>query len=123
MFFYDNQYERAAHLYEEVLKSDPRDGVSLVRLGHVYRQRMNYKRARELLEQAELQFPNSIEVTFNLALLDRDEGLLENSLERIAEALEESERPGRRVHQRRNAESPGLLDPNGSAELEPGSFR
>jgi tetratricopeptide (TPR) repeat protein len=71
------QVGRTAKLYDEIAKAEPDDGLALLRLGQIYRRQMKYDRARQNLQKAAMAFPDSVEVQFNIVLLDRDEGKLE----------------------------------------------
>lgn len=92
-FFFADNLDEAASLYEEIAATDTEDGVPLLRLGQIYRREMKYGPAREYLQKAADSFPESLEVQYNLVLLDRDEGLLEDALKRVKDILKKSERP------------------------------
>ena len=55
-----------------------------------------YTQARQYLQKAAQSFPDSLEVEFNLVLLDRDEGFLEDALKRVEDILKKTERPNSR---------------------------
>jgi tetratricopeptide (TPR) repeat protein len=95
LFLADRQ-DDAAKRYEEILKAEPEDGIALLRLGQIYRRQMQYDRARQSLQKAILSFPDSIEVQFNLVMLDRDEGRLEDALKRANDILKKTEKPNGR---------------------------
>ena len=67
---------RRQNSIEELAKADPDDGIALLRLGQIYRRQMKYDLARQNLQKAAQAFPDSVEVQFNLVMLDRDEGRL-----------------------------------------------
>ena len=94
--FQADKLENAAKLYEEISKTEPEDGVSLLRLVIIYRRQMKYERARQSLQKAIAAFPDSIDVQFNLVILDRDEGRLEDALKRANEILKKTEKPNGR---------------------------
>jgi tetratricopeptide (TPR) repeat protein len=63
----------------------------LLRLAQIYRRTMKFDKARETLEAADKLVPNNPEVQFNLYLVDRDEGKLEDALARLGKLAKSSE--------------------------------
>jgi tetratricopeptide (TPR) repeat protein len=94
--FLANKLDDAAKLYEDIVKAEPEDGLALLKLGQIYRQQMKYDLARQLLQKAAASFPDSIEVEFNLLMLDRDEGRLDDAVKRANDILKKTERPNGR---------------------------
>jgi tetratricopeptide (TPR) repeat protein len=94
--YLSDRIDDAAKLYEDLISADPDDGVALLRLGQIYRRQMKYTLARQNLQKASQAFPDSLEIDFNMVLLDRDEGYLEDSLKRVADILKKTERPNGR---------------------------
>src|SRR5438876_1083651 len=90
--FLANDFDNAAKKYEDLVKTEPEDGVARLRLGQIYRQQMKYDLARQNLEKASQAFPDSIEIQFNLVLLDRDEGRLEDALKLANNLLKKTEK-------------------------------
>ncbi len=90
--FLADKLEDAAKLYDQIAKAEPDDGVSLLRLGQIYRRQMKYDLARQNLQRAAQAFPDSVEIQFNLVMLDRDEGRLEDALKRANEILKKTEK-------------------------------
>jgi tetratricopeptide (TPR) repeat protein len=86
------RFDEAAKLYQDLAKLAPDDGLSLLRLGQIYRHQMKYDLARQNLQKAAQSFPDSIEVQFNLVMLDRDEGRLEDALKRANDILKKTEK-------------------------------
>src|SRR5262245_47992771 len=91
LFMGDN-YADSAKLYEALLKEDPEDGLALLRLGQIYHRQMKYDMARQNLQKAALAFPDSVEIQFNLVMLDRDQGRIEDALKRATEILKKTEK-------------------------------
>jgi tetratricopeptide (TPR) repeat protein len=91
--FFADKIDEAAQQYQELVANEPEDGLSLLRLGQIYRRQMKYDAAREHLKKAEQFFPDSLEVQFNVMLLDRDQGFLDDALRRSADILKKSEKP------------------------------
>ena len=90
--FFADRIDEAGKLYEELAAADSDDGLALLRLGQIYRRQLKYGQARQALRKATQSFPDSLEVDFNLVLLDRDEGLLEDALKRVTDILKKTER-------------------------------
>jgi tetratricopeptide (TPR) repeat protein len=90
--FLAEKFDDAEKLYQELWKTDPDDGLALLRLGQIYRRQMKYDLARQNLEKAAQSFPDSIEVQFNLVMLDREQGKLEDALKRANEIVKKTEK-------------------------------
>jgi tetratricopeptide (TPR) repeat protein len=88
--FMDERFDEAAAVFEKLLKEDPNDGATLLRLAQIYRRTMKFDKARETLETADKLVPNNPEIQFNLYLVDRDEGKLEDALSRLGKLAESS---------------------------------
>jgi tetratricopeptide (TPR) repeat protein len=85
--FFGEKLEDAATLYLELLKQDSNDGLALLRLGQIYREQKRFAQSHVYLQQALKDFPDNIEVHFNMMLLERDEGLLPDALDRVQDIL------------------------------------
>ncbi len=94
--FFADRLEEAAGGYRQLLESEPEDALAMMRLGQIYRQQMKFEAAREQLQNASRLVPESSEIHFNLALVDRDDGRFADSLEGIEKLLEDTERPNAR---------------------------
>jgi tetratricopeptide (TPR) repeat protein len=94
--FLSDSLDEAVKLYQELAKAEPDDGLALLRLGQIYRRQMKYDLSRQNLQKAAQAFPDSVEVQFNIVLLDRDEGRLEDALKRANEILKKTEKPNGR---------------------------
>src|SRR5262245_51146105 len=90
--FLADKYDDAVKLYDEIAKAEPDDGITLLRLGQIYRRQMKYDLARQNLQKAADAFPESVEIQFNLVMLDRDQGHLEDALKRANEILKKTEK-------------------------------
>lgn len=94
--YLDDQLEEAAKVYQQLLQDDPKSGLTLLRLGQIYRREMKYDQARTHLENANRLYPDDLEVEFHFFLLDRDEGLLESALNRLNKLFKQTTRPNGR---------------------------
>jgi len=90
--FRADQFDEALKLYQDLAKAAPDDGISLLRLGQIYRHQGKYDIARQYLQKASQSFPDSVEVQFNLVMLDHDEGRLEDALKRTNDILKKTEK-------------------------------
>lgn len=91
--FLSNRLPEATERYEALLDQDREDPVVLLRLGQIYRQQMEYSKARENIEAADRLFPNTTEIRFELAMVDRDEGRFEDALNILNTLLDRTEQP------------------------------
>src|SRR5215471_17383114 len=90
--FLADKFDDAVKRYEEIAKTEPEDGIALLRLGQIYRRQMKYDLARQSLQKAAQAFPDSVEVQFNIVMLDRDQGRLEDALKRANDILKKTEK-------------------------------
>src|SRR5215475_2773405 len=90
--FFGEKLDDAANLYLDLLKQDPNDGMALLRLGQIYREQKRYAQSHVYLQQAIKNFPDNVEVQFNMVLLERDEGLLTDALDRVQDILKRTEK-------------------------------
>jgi len=89
--FMDKRFEEAAAIYERLLQENPNDGATLLQLSQIYRSTMNFDKARAALETADRLVPNNQEIQFNMYLVDRDEGKLEDALAKLSKLAKASE--------------------------------
>jgi tetratricopeptide (TPR) repeat protein len=90
--YQSDKLDDAAKLYEEIAKAEPDDGLALLRLGQIYRRQQKFDIARQNLQKAVAAFPDSVEIQFNLFMLDRDEGRLEEALKRANDIIKKTEK-------------------------------
>jgi len=58
-------YKQALAVYEELVKEEPADAQSYLRMSQIYRQIRDFAKAREANDKAKAVEPNSIEVRYN----------------------------------------------------------
>jgi tetratricopeptide (TPR) repeat protein len=90
--FLADDIDNAAKIYESLLKVEPDDGIAHLRLGQIYRRQTKYDLAQENLQKAAEAFPDNIEIQFNLVLLDRDRGHIEDALRLANDLLKKTEK-------------------------------
>jgi tetratricopeptide (TPR) repeat protein len=91
--FYNRQYDQAVEQYQSVLRSNPNDAESYVRLSQIYLQQRKYDAARDSLAKAEELAPDSLEVRYNQVALAEAEGKAGDAIALIQRVLEESAKP------------------------------
>ena len=94
--FMADRIDESAKLYEAVAAAQPDDGAAYLRLGQISRRQQKYTLARQNLQKAAQTSQDSLEIDFNLVLLDRDEGFLDDALKRVVDILKKTERPNGR---------------------------
>ncbi len=87
------RYAAARTELERILKAEPDDGPTYLRLGRLDRQVGKFDEARQELEKARSLLPESVEVPFELTLLEDTVGNQEKALEILRGLVEQSERP------------------------------
>jgi tetratricopeptide (TPR) repeat protein len=90
--FLSDDLDTARGLYEQITKAEPDDGLALLRLGQIYRRQQKFDLSRQNLQKAAQAFPDSVEVQFNIVMLDRDQGRLEDALKRANDILKKTEK-------------------------------
>jgi tetratricopeptide (TPR) repeat protein len=78
---------------QRVLKSDPEDGNSHLRLGQLERQEGSFDSARHELERAKTLMPDNPEVQYQQVLLEDAVGNDDKAIEILQESLKQTERP------------------------------
>lgn len=91
--FLAGRLDEAAERYEALVDLQEDDPIFHLRLGQIYRQRMEYDKARAQLERADRLVPDALEIRLELALLDRDEGHFEEALGILQDLLDANEKP------------------------------
>jgi tetratricopeptide (TPR) repeat protein len=91
-YFLADRFDEAAKLYQDLSKAAPDDGLSLLRLGQIYRRQGKYDLSRQYLQKAAQSFPDNVQVQFNLVMLDHDEGHLEDALKRVNDIVKKTEK-------------------------------
>ncbi len=89
----NHQYDEAVEQYQSVLRSNPNDAESYVRLSQIYLQQRKYDAARDSLAKAEELAPDSLEIRYNQVALDEAQGKTADAIALIQRVLEESAKP------------------------------
>jgi tetratricopeptide (TPR) repeat protein len=92
--FAAERFDDAAKVYQQLARDNADDGnaaaAALLRLGQIYRRQAKYDQARSSLEKAIALAPENLELQFNLALVDRDDGRLEEALKRLTSLVDKT---------------------------------
>jgi len=78
---------------QKILKADPEDGPTYLRLGQLDRQEGRFEQARQELERARTLMPDSLEVPFQQVILEDLQGNEEKAIQILQGLLKQSERP------------------------------
>jgi len=88
-----DQLDEAIKVLESAVQADPQDPATFLRLGQAYRQKRDYDKALESLKKAQGLAPDSMEVTYNLALLNEVQGRPEEAARLLKKLLEDTAKP------------------------------
>jgi tetratricopeptide (TPR) repeat protein len=79
---------------QKILKADPNDGATLLRLGHLDRIEGQFDQARQELEKARTALRDNPEVVYELVLLEDAVGNDDKAISLIQGLLKQTEKPG-----------------------------
>jgi len=88
-----DQHDEAIKVLESAAQADPQDPNTFLRLGQAYRQKRDYDKALESLKKAQGLAPDSMEVAYNLALLNEVQGRPEEAARLLKKLLEDTAKP------------------------------
>lgn len=80
--------DEALKLYRELAAAEPNDAQLALRLAQIYRQRRDYKMAREAQDKAKALEPESLDIRYNEVNLLEAEGKTAEAVARLKEILE-----------------------------------
>jgi tetratricopeptide (TPR) repeat protein len=84
----------ALRQYQAVVKEDPQDAQSLVRIAEIHRRNGRFDDALATLKQAEGLVQDSIELNYNYALTYAGQGKYDEAIAQLQGLLQKSEKPG-----------------------------
>jgi tetratricopeptide (TPR) repeat protein len=91
----DGQYKVALDEYKAIVETDKSDAESYMRIGQIYRRMNKFDDALQNLLSAQLLRPDSIDVSYNLALLYEEESKFPEAVAKLVDLLKISEKkPG-----------------------------
>ena len=86
----DGQLDEAQKLYIAILAEEPQDAQSQIRLSETQRRQGHYDQALETLEKAKPQAPDSMELSYNEALLYDALGRYDDAISLLKKVLEDT---------------------------------
>lgn len=88
----DGQLKAALDEYKAIIETDKSDADSYLHIGQIYRRLNNFDAALQNLLNAQLLRPDSLEVTYNLAILYEEENKLDEALAKLNDLLKSTEK-------------------------------
>ena len=82
------QFDDALKLYQDLVAEDPKDGLSLLRMSQIYRQKKDFPKAREAAEKAKQLDPNNLEILYNDVNLLEAEGRIPDAIKALKGILD-----------------------------------
>ncbi len=113
--------DEALKVYEQLVKEDAKDGLSLLRLSQIYRQKGQFDKAWEASNQAKTIDPKNLEVRYNEVNLYESQGKLKEAIAGLKDVLAESARGASAAEKNNRAmlvERLGLLYRNNEQPVE-----
>jgi len=89
---FSNQLDDALKLYQEAAAQDPKDVKSLLRISLIYRQKLDFAKAREAADKAKELDPNNLEVQYNDVNLLEAEGKLPDAIKTLKGILDATQK-------------------------------
>jgi tetratricopeptide (TPR) repeat protein len=83
-----NQLDDALKLYQEAATDDPKDIKAQLRISQIYRQKMDFAKAREAADKAKEIDPNDLEVQYNDVNLLEAEGKIPDAIKTLKGILD-----------------------------------
>jgi tetratricopeptide (TPR) repeat protein len=84
---------QARGVYEKILKAEPDDGITYLRLGHLDREEGKFDNSRQELTRAKSLLPDNLEVPFEEVLLEDAVGNDDKAVQLLQDLLKRSEHP------------------------------
>lgn len=87
------RYSAARTELQKIIRLQPEDGLAYLRLGQLDRQEGRFEDARKELDRAKVLMPDSLEVSFQMVLLEDALGNEDKAIEVLQGLIEQTERP------------------------------
>src|SRR5207249_3350558 len=85
-------YDHALKLYTELVAEDPKDAQLPLRIGGIYRQKLDFVKAREALNKAKSLDPENIEVRYDEVNLLEAEGKMDEAITTLKSIVDDTAR-------------------------------
>jgi tetratricopeptide (TPR) repeat protein len=89
----DNQLDEAQKVYENITAADPQDAQAYLRISEIQRRKGEYEQALTTLKKAKSLVQDSLEISYNEALLDDALGHFDESAEILNKLVDASAQP------------------------------
>lgn len=90
---YSEKTDEAIKVLQQAAQADPQDPSTFLRLGQAYRSKRDYDKSLENLKKAQGLAPESMEVVYNLALLNEVQGRSDEAERLLKKLLDETAKP------------------------------
>jgi len=87
----DGQTEAALAQFKVIVEADPSDAQTYTRMAEIYRRAGRYDEASESLKKASALVPESLEVRFNIAVIDQAQGKYDDAIAILNQLLQKTE--------------------------------
>lgn len=87
----DGQTEAALAQFKVIVDADPSDAQTYMRMAEIYRRSGRYNEASDSLKKAGALVPDSVEVKFNIAVIDQAQGKYDDAIVILNQLLQKTE--------------------------------
>src|SRR6185312_7527679 len=87
-----NQLDEALNLYQEIVKANPQDAQSYLRMSQIYRQQKKFDLARQSSDKAKAIDPDSLEIRYNEVTILESEGKVQDAVNTLNSILKDTEK-------------------------------
>ena len=87
----DGQTDAALVQFKVIVDADPSDAQTYIRMAEIYRRSARYDEASDCLKKASALVPESVEVKFNIAVIDQAQGKYDDAIAILNQLLQKSE--------------------------------
>lgn len=87
-----NQLDEALGLYQEIVKANPQDAQSYLRMSQIYRQQKKFDLARQSSDKAKAIDPDSLEIRYNEVTILESEGKVQDAVNTLKSILKDTEK-------------------------------
>jgi tetratricopeptide (TPR) repeat protein len=87
----DGQTEAALAEFKIIVEADPSDAQTYMRMAEIYRRSGHYDEASDSLKKASALVPDSLEVKFNVAVIDQAQGKYDDAIVILNQLLQKTE--------------------------------
>ncbi len=96
------QFQAALDVYQELVKDEPSDAESYLRMSNIYTQLRDFAKARAAADKARAIEPNNLEVRYNEVAILESEGKMPEAIARLKEILDTTAKKNYSKEEREN---------------------